>query len=99
MGMSVIIRSHTGSIEATCCHPALDALCQHAASAGLPGIGYIDRYDDTVFNRSQMRLVIPELAQLGMSAPAAVAGAAEEVLALARIVQRLSHRYLVFNGD
>lgn len=99
MGMSVIIRSYTGTIEATCCHPALDALCQHAVNDGLPGIGYVDKYDDTVFNRSQMRLVIPELTQLGTSAPAAVAEAAEEVLALARTVERLSHRYLVFNGD
>jgi hypothetical protein len=46
-----------------------------------------------------MRLMIPELTQLGTSAPAAVAEAAEEVLTLTRTVERLSHRYLVFNGD
>ncbi|MFJ9618844.1 hypothetical protein [Streptomyces noursei] len=99
MGMSVIIRSYTGTIEATCCHPALDALCQQATQAGFPGIGNVDKYDDTVFNRSQMRLVIPELTQLSLSVPTPVAEAAEEVLAMARTIERLSHRYLVFNGD
>ncbi|MFB9460912.1 hypothetical protein [Streptomyces antimycoticus] len=97
--MSVIIRSYTGTIEATCCHPALDALCHQAAQAGLPGIGNVDKYDDTVFNRSQLRLVIPELTQLSLSTPALVAEAAEAVLELARTIERLSHRYLVFNGD
>ncbi|MFJ4910663.1 hypothetical protein ACIQCR_34860 [Streptomyces sp. NPDC093249] len=96
--MSVIIRSYTGTIEATCCHPALDALCEQAAQAGLPGIGNVDKYDDTVFNRSQMRLVIPELTQLSLSTTP-VAEAAEEVLALARTIERKNHRYLVFNGD
>jgi hypothetical protein len=67
MGISVQIQAYGGAIEATCTHPAIGALCQRASRLGLPMIGYVDPYDDTVFNRSQMCLVVPELHRLPKS--------------------------------
>lgn len=62
-------------------------------------LGYVDPYDDTWFNKSQMRLVIPELKALIDSTSAAEAEAATEVLVIAELLERKPHRYLIFVGD
>jgi hypothetical protein len=99
MGISVQVRTCTGTIEATCTHPALAAVCGRAETGNLPLLGLIDPYDDTVFNRSQLRALIPELRALVNHSAADEAEAVREVLALTAHVERKPHRYLVFNGD
>ncbi|MFE4455097.1 hypothetical protein [Streptomyces sp. NPDC056796] len=99
MGISVDVRTFTGEIEATCGHPSIPALCERAAHQNLPLLGCVDPYDDTVFNRSQLRILIPELLSLADDSAAEEAEAADEILSLAAQVERKAHRYLVFNGD
>ncbi|MFI1205664.1 hypothetical protein ACH4VR_40650 [Streptomyces sp. NPDC020883] len=99
MGISVQVRTFTGEVEATCVHPSIAALCGRAASQNLPLLGFVDLYDDTVFNRSQLRVLIPELRALADGAAAEEVEAVHEILALTAQVERKAHRYLVFNGD
>jgi hypothetical protein len=99
MGISVQIQAYGGAIEATCTHPAIGALCQRASRLGLPMIGYVDPYDDTVFNRSQMRLVVPELHRLTEESSDDEAQAALEIIDLTSRIERKPHLYLLFNGD
>jgi hypothetical protein len=72
-------------------------LCRHAGEAGMPILGYVDEYDDTYFNSSQLRLLIPELEQLAESAPPAEAEMARHLLELARRVS--THDQMIFVGD
>ncbi|WP_411137999.1 hypothetical protein [Streptomyces sp. C10] len=99
MGISVQVRTFAGTVEATCVHPAIAALCGRAASQNLPLLGCVDPYDDTVFNRLQLRVLIPELRALTDGSAAEEAEAVHEILALTAQVERRAHRYLVFNGD
>ncbi|MFJ9432517.1 hypothetical protein ACIRQY_23055 [Streptomyces sp. NPDC101490] len=99
MGMSVEVRTFTGAVEATFVHPSIDELCRRVASQNLPMLGYVHPYDDTVFNRSQLRALAPELRALANGSAAEEAEAVHEILALAAQVERKAHRYLVFNGD
>ncbi|MET9324862.1 hypothetical protein ABZX75_32640 [Streptomyces sp. NPDC003038] len=50
-------------------------------------------------NRSQLRVLIPELRALVDTSVAEEAEAVHEILALTAQVERKAHRYLVFNGD
>ncbi|WP_236246145.1 hypothetical protein [Streptomyces sp. CC210A] len=61
--------------------------------------GYVDPFADTVFNRSQFRVLIPELRSLDGGSAAEEAEAVHELLALPAQVERKTHRCLVFNGD
>ncbi|KAB2347282.1 hypothetical protein [Actinomadura rudentiformis] len=99
MGMSVQIRTYTGSLEGTCVHPAIWALCQSAERAGLPLLGHVDRYDNTTFNRLQMKPVLAELDQIAADASPDEREAVREIVALIQQCERKPHRYLVFNGD
>ncbi|MFF0836637.1 MULTISPECIES: hypothetical protein [unclassified Streptomyces] len=93
------VRTYTGETLAACTHPAIDDLCRRAETLALPMLGHVDPYDDTWFNRSQMRLLIPELKTLINSASALEADATAEVLVLAEQLERKPHRYLIFVGD
>jgi hypothetical protein len=75
------------------------ALSLRVSALGLLLFGCIDPCDDTVFNRSQMRLVVPEVQRLADQAPHDEAQAVEEILELCRLVERRPHRYLIFNDD
>ncbi|MFF4922370.1 hypothetical protein ACFY4B_17455 [Kitasatospora sp. NPDC001261] len=99
MPISVTVRTYTGETLAVCTHPAIGDLCRRAETLALPLLGYVDPYDDTWFNRSQMRLLVPELKALVDSASAPEAEAAAEVLALAEQLEHKPHRYLVFRGN
>lgn len=59
----------------------------------------VDRYDDTVFDRSQLKVLITELRALTDGTTVDEAEAVHEILTLAAQVERNAHRYLVFNGD
>ncbi|WP_405651391.1 hypothetical protein OG581_12555 [Streptomyces sp. NBC_01386] len=99
MGISVQVRTFTGAVEATCVHPAIAAVCGRAARQNLPLLGCVDPYDDTMFNRSQLKVLVPELGVLADGSTADEAEAVHEILALTAQVERKAHRYLVFNGD
>ncbi|WP_327350341.1 hypothetical protein [Streptomyces sp. NBC_01304] len=99
MGISVDIRTFTGEIEATYGHPSIPAQCERAANQNLPLLGCVDPYDDTVFNRMRLRILIPELRSLADESAAEEAEAVREILALTAQDERKAHRYLVFNGD
>jgi hypothetical protein len=99
VSISVHVRAYGGSVEAQSTHPSIGPMCQLAAESALPMLGYVDPYDDTTFNCSQMRLVIPELLALIERGNQDEADAAREILALAEQVERQAHRYLIFNGD
>lgn len=47
-------------------------------------LGYVDEHDDTYFNRSQMRRVIPELERLAGFVSQGEADAVQQLLDLAR---------------
>ncbi len=99
MGISARVQTYTGDIVVVSTNPAIDALCRRAAALAMPMLGHVDPHDDTWFNKSQMRLVVPELNALLEAAPAAEAEAANELLTLAAHLERKPHRYLIFNGD
>ncbi|MFD8321472.1 hypothetical protein [Kitasatospora purpeofusca] len=99
MPISVNVRTYTGETLAACTHPAIGGLCRRAAALALPMLGHVDPYDDTWFNKSQMRLLVPELRALIDSTSAPETEAAAEVLALAEQLELKPHRYLVFVGD
>jgi hypothetical protein len=99
MPISVRVQTYTEETLATCTHPAIGDLCRRAETLALPMLGYVDPYDDTWFNKSQMRLLVPELETLIASTSALEVEAATEVLALTEQLDRKPHRYLIFNGD
>ncbi|MEY6565634.1 hypothetical protein ACWEJQ_01015 [Streptomyces albidoflavus] len=99
MPISVDVRAYTGETLAACTHRAIGELCRRAATLAFPMLGHVDPYDDTWFNTSQMRVVVPELEALMNSASPPEAEAAAEVLALAEELRHKPHRYLVFVGD
>ncbi|MEU0679384.1 hypothetical protein [Streptomyces albogriseolus] len=80
-------------------HPSIADLCRRAASQNLPMLGYVDPCDDTVFNRSQLRVLTPELQALANGSAVEEAEAVHEILALTAQVERMTHRSLVLNDD
>ncbi|MCW7946971.1 hypothetical protein AAW14_34660 [Streptomyces hygroscopicus] len=70
MGISVQVRTFTGTVEATCVYRAVAALCERAASQNLPLLGCVDPCDDTVFNRSQLKVLVPEVRVLAAGSTA-----------------------------
>ncbi|MFI1583664.1 hypothetical protein [Embleya sp. NPDC020630] len=101
MPISVNVRTYTGQTPAVCTHPAINDLCRRAETLALPMLGCVDPYDDTWFNKSQMRFLVPELKTLidSTSATEAEIEAATEVLALTEQLEHKPHRYLIFSGD
>ena len=65
----------------------------------LPLLGFVDPHDDTVFNRSQLKVLVTELQVLVDGSNADEAEAVHEILDLTAQVERKAHRHLVFNGD
>lgn len=101
MALSVRVEAFGGTVEESCEHSGIDELCKQASERGLPLLGCVDPADDTVFNRSQMRMLIPELRKMTGGVAGAYTEAAKELLELALKVEQSSdnHRYLVFMGD
>ncbi|KOU28198.1 hypothetical protein ADK53_35390 [Streptomyces sp. WM6373] len=93
------VQTFTGMVEATCVHTSISDLYRRAASQDLPLLGYVDPCEDTVFNGSQLRVLIPEPRALADGSAAEEAEAVHKNLALTAQVERKAHRYLVFNGD
>lgn len=62
-------------------------------------LGCVDKYDDTVFNRTQVSHIRGELLHLHELCEADEAAALSELVKLLDVVSERPHRYLVFNGD
>jgi hypothetical protein len=84
---------------ARCVHPGLERLVEEAVIAGMPMLGNVDLYDDTRFNRLQVKLVVRELDDLLKGGRGDVAVAAQELRDMTQLVLAKPHRYLVFIGD
>jgi hypothetical protein len=97
VAIDVKVVSNLGEIRGTAGGVEINDLCRRASEAGMPMLGYVDEYDDTYFNSSQMRLLIPELEQLATSAPPTEADMVRQLLELARRVS--SHDQMIFVGD
>ena len=79
--------------------PGMNRLVERARASGFPMLGNVDEYDDTKFNRLQVEVLIRELAVFTKGEDRQVAGAAEELTAMAQLVLEKPHRYLLFIGD
>jgi hypothetical protein len=99
MTLSVAVRDYAGELVARSTNPGIGPLCDVAAELGLPFLASVDRYDDTSFNRNQMRAIRAEVDSLLEDESEMVRRAASELLELCEIVDRRPHRYLIFNGD
>ncbi|MGW1913218.1 hypothetical protein ACWCQS_21395 [Streptomyces sp. NPDC002076] len=99
MPLSILVRTYTGEILATSVHPGIGAICESARKRGLAMLGCVDKYDDTVFNRTQVSHIRGELLQLHELCEADEAAALSELVKLLDVVSERPHRYLVFNGD
>jgi hypothetical protein len=97
VAINVRVINNLGEIRGEAAGIEVNRLCERASAAGMPGLGYVDEYDDTVFNLSQMRLVIPELERLAESAPPNEAHMVEQLLSLAGMVS--IHDQMIFIGD
>jgi hypothetical protein len=86
VAINVRVINNLGEIKGEAAGIEVNRLCERASATGMPGLGYVDEYDDTVFNLSQMRLVIPELERLAESAPPNEAHMVEQLLSLAGMV-------------
>ena len=96
MGTTVHVRDFRGELLQRG-SAEMGGLLAAARQARLPLLGSVDEYDDTVFNRSQVALVLEELDRLELSAD--LEHARSELISMAVRVQQRPHRYLVFNGD
>lgn len=97
--MSIVVRTFTGEALARSEHKALNRLFAAAASKGHLFTGCVDPYDDTIFNRLQVRSVLLELEALLPFLATDEAAAAVEVKKLAELVCERPHRYLAVSGD
>jgi hypothetical protein len=73
-------------------------LLRAARERTLPFLGNVDEFDDTVFNRLQLRVVGEELEQISRTSTD-LGPEVREVQTLAALAGERPHRYLVFNGD
>ncbi|MER6025614.1 hypothetical protein [Streptomyces sp. NPDC001851] len=99
MPLSILVRTYTGEVLATSAHPAIGAICESARKRGLVMLGCVDKYDDTVFNRTQVSHLREELVQLREHCAADETEALAELAKLMDVVSERPHRYLLFNGD
>jgi hypothetical protein len=97
VAINVRVVNNIGEIRGEAAGVEINRLCEHASTAGMPMLGYVDEYDDTYFNFSQMRLVIPELERLAESASHDEAGMVQQLLDLARMMR--THDQMIFIGD
>jgi hypothetical protein len=84
---------------AYCTHSSIGEIIRAARKMDMPMLGNVDQYDDTRFNRMQMKLVSSELLMLASTQSGDGLDAVEELLALVELVKERPHRYLVFVGD
>lgn len=75
----------------------LHHLLAAARAMKLPFLGHVDEYDDTVFNRLQLSVLIEEIDHIRLNE--GESHALEELARLVSDVRERPHRYLVFSGD
>lgn len=83
---------------ASCTHLSLGDVVREARQMDMPMLGNVDQYDDTRFNRMQMKLVSDELLKLASTLSGDKLDVIVELLVLVELVKERPHRYLVFVG-
>jgi hypothetical protein len=99
LAISVIVRTFTEEILSRSVHPGIGALCQSARERHLPLLSGVDPYDNTVFNRLQVRDVRAELDSLRDAGDFEDLVLWTELVELIELVNAKPHRYLLFSGD
>ncbi len=80
--------------------PVLNRLFVRSVDASYPYLAYVDEYDNTLFSKSQMAAVLPELERLsGMTRDDEEANEMAKILDLARRCATEPGFYFVFEGD
>ena len=97
MAIHVQVVSNLGEVRGRIGGTEINRLCERARQAGMPMLGCVDEYDDTHFNLSEMRLLIPELEELAGSSSPAEATMAAQLLELTKTVS--IHDQMIFVGD
>src|SRR4051812_46241254 len=97
--MSAMVRTYSGEVLARSQHGALGQLFSTISSKQFPLVGHVDLYDDTIFNRLQIRALLAELNSLISSLEGGELVAAMELVDLAAVACERPHRYLVISGD
>jgi hypothetical protein len=97
VAINVRVVSNLGELRGEAGGVEVNSLCQRACAADMPGLGHVDEYDDTYFNHSQMRLIVPELERLGDSVAPHEAEMVQQLLNLAQMVR--THDQMIFVGD
>ena len=96
MGMTVYVSDFSGEILRRGQVDVRD-LVEAARRARLPFLAHVDEYDNTIFNRMQLSVLLSELEELARAG--AASSQVDEVSEFAAVVSARPHRYLVFNGD
>jgi hypothetical protein len=99
MALSVLVRTFTGTVLRSSTDSGLHAICVLARERGLPLLGHIDPYDNTIFNRMQAEVIRSELGSLTKISGPEYKASLEGLIDLVNLVVERPHRYLVFNGD
>jgi len=76
----------------------MTGLVRSANRLALPFLGNVDEFDDTIFNRLQLRVVGAELDEISRTS-SDFGAEVRELEDLVSLVQERPHRFLVFNGD
>jgi hypothetical protein len=97
VGTTALVRDYRGSVLSGG-NLDLRGIFRAAAGQGLPFLGNVDEYDDTVFNRHQLRMVADELDQLARTTTV-LESELQELRELVAQADQRPHRYLVLNGD
>ncbi|WP_304454574.1 hypothetical protein [Nocardiopsis sp. YSL2] len=99
--MSALVCDYADTVVARCIHPGIgDFLRRVESHSDFPMLGWVDPYDDTVFNSRQISAVLAELASVSREFPeSGRPSVVEELVAIAKLVPLKPHRYLIFSGD
>lgn len=97
MGTTAYVRNHSGTVLRRG-RLEMRELLRAARGQSLPFLGDVDEYDDTVFNRRQLRAVGDELVQIVRTTDD-LDSEVRELQGLSALAEERPHRYLVFCGD
>lgn len=97
MGTTTYVRDYSGTVLQWG-QLEMGKLLRAARVQAMPFLGSADEYDDTVFNRLQLRAVADELKQIRRTSND-LGPEVRELEVLAALADERPHRFLVFNGD
>ncbi|MCL1869353.1 MAG: hypothetical protein FWF90_02940 [Promicromonosporaceae bacterium] len=97
MGTTAYVREYGGTVLLRG-QLEMTGLVRSANRLALPFLGNVDEFDDTIFNRLQLRVVGAELDEISRTS-SDFGAEVRELEDLVSLVQERPHRFLVFNGD